>query len=464
MTDDVAGLRCLAASGQLGYGIPEDAYQRGLAREPAFIGADMGSIDPGPYCLGSGKMVVAGQSLRHDLELVVRGAYDLGVPLLIGSAGTAGAGSQLKIVADLIDSVLAELGISMPGAVIAADVPAELVARRQREGRVQRFGGSLDLPEGEAGRSTGLVAQMGVEPFQRALADGAQIVLAGRSCDTSMFAAIPLSLGYDPGPVMHMAKLIECTSGCADPGGRDASLGMLGSTDFVVESMDPAKRCTPVSVAAHSLYEQADPFHVGAPGGYLDLTGSHYEAVDDRTTRVSGSAWVPTPDYSVKLEGARPAGYRCIALCGIRDPRMITELDTVIDATRATVERVFAGRLPDDAYRLTFRRYGQDGTLALPSAARIAAPGEMLVLLDIVGADRETARSVAGVAKQYFLHLHYPDMLCTSGNCAIPFSPDVLEIGDVYEFNVYHLMELDDPLEIFPITYQDFGAAARKSA
>lgn len=464
MTDHNDGLRCLAASGQLGYGIPEDAYRRGLDRRPAFIGADMGSIDPGPYCLGSGRMVVAGESLRHDLELVVRGAHELGVPLLIGSAGTAGAAPQLEFVAGLLDSVLAELGISIPGAVISADVPADLVRRRQAQGRVRPFGGAPELAAGEPGRSTGLVAQMGVEPFQEALAAGAQLVLAGRSCDTSMFAAIPQSQGYDAGVVTHMAKLIECTSGCADPGGRDASLGILDGDGFTVESMDPGKRCTPVSVAAHSLYEQADPFHVGAPGGYLDLTESHYAAVDDRTTRVTGSRWVSTPDYSVKLEGARPAGYRCIALCGIRDPRMIAELDTVVDSTRATVERVFAGRLRDDAYRLTFRRYGQDATLALPAGERFADPGEMLVMLDVVGADRETARSVAGVAKQYFLHLHYPGMLCTSGNCAIPFSPDVLEIGDVYEFNVYHLMELDDPLEVFPISYQDFGRAARKSA
>jgi tetratricopeptide (TPR) repeat protein len=35
------------------------------------IGADMGSIDPGPYCLGSGEMVVAGEGLRRDLRMVL---------------------------------------------------------------------------------------------------------------------------------------------------------------------------------------------------------------------------------------------------------------------------------------------------------------------------------------------------------------------------------------------------------
>ena len=49
-------LRVLAASGQLGFGIPEPALRRGLERQPHFIGCDMGSIDPGPYYLGSGTM------------------------------------------------------------------------------------------------------------------------------------------------------------------------------------------------------------------------------------------------------------------------------------------------------------------------------------------------------------------------------------------------------------------------
>jgi hypothetical protein len=33
---------------------------------------------------------------------------------------------------------------------------------------------------------------MGVEPIQQALRSGAQIVVAGRSSDTSIFAALPL--------------------------------------------------------------------------------------------------------------------------------------------------------------------------------------------------------------------------------------------------------------------------------
>ena len=44
-------LRILSASGQLGYGIAEKAFHSGLERDLHLIGADMGSVDPGPYYL-----------------------------------------------------------------------------------------------------------------------------------------------------------------------------------------------------------------------------------------------------------------------------------------------------------------------------------------------------------------------------------------------------------------------------
>ena len=50
--------KILGASGQLGYGIPTPAFEAGLANEPDLIGCDMGSIDIGPYYLGSGQLAV----------------------------------------------------------------------------------------------------------------------------------------------------------------------------------------------------------------------------------------------------------------------------------------------------------------------------------------------------------------------------------------------------------------------
>jgi hypothetical protein len=287
---------------------------------------------------------------------------------------------------------------------------------------------------------------------------GADVVIAGRSCDTSMFGAVPLMRGYDKGLAMHMAKLIECASACADPGGRDASMGTIGDGYFVVESMRPGLRCTPVSVAAHALYEQSNPFQLEEPGGIIDLTGSRYEQIDDRRVRVTGSLWKPTARYYVKLEGARHTGYRYIAMGGIRDPRMIAATDSVADETRRIVARTFAGSIDPSDYNLNFRIYGKDAVLgALEPTPTLADAREIFVLIDVVGRTEAIAKSVCGVAKQFFLHLRYPGILCTSGNIAHPFSPDVMSAGPVYEFNVYHLMPVADPCSLFPIELRMIG-------
>ena len=455
-----AALKILAASGQLGYGIPEDAFRAGVAQQPDVIGADMGSIDPGPFCLGSGKVGAGGEALRRDIRMVLEAHKHTGAPLLMGSAGTAGRRPQLDAVVEVVESVARERGLSFRMAVIAADIPNEVIHRRIEAGQVKPCGIVPELTSAEVERSTGVVAQMGVEPFQRALEMGAEVIIAGRSCDTSMFAAVPRMRGYDPGATMHMAKLIECCSSCADPGGREAALGVIGDGWFTVESMDPRQRCTPVSVAAHALYEQSDPFLLEEPGGVIDLTASRYEQLDERRVRVTGSVWRPSEQYYVKMEGARLTGQRCISLCGIRDPRMIAALDSVQAETRRIVQRTFADSIAASDYSLLFRTYGNNAVLgAIEPHAGTVTGHEAFVIIDVVGRTESIAKTVCGVAKQFFLHLRYPGILCTSGNVAHPFSPDVMPAGEVYEFNVYHLLPVDDPCELFPIEMRSVGGA-----
>jgi hypothetical protein len=78
-----------------------------------------------------------------------------------------------------------------------------------------------------------------------------------------------------------MAKIIECASLCCVPGGRDPILATLEGDSFVLESMNPERRATPMSVAAHSLYEQSDPDRVAEPEGVLLVRSARYEEIDD---------------------------------------------------------------------------------------------------------------------------------------------------------------------------------------
>jgi len=65
---------------------------------------------------------------------------------------------------------------------------------------------------------------------------------------------------------VHAAKILEC--GAAAVTNRFTPDGMLCTMrqdEFVIEPANPQMKCTPVSVAAHTLYENADPFLLYEP-------------------------------------------------------------------------------------------------------------------------------------------------------------------------------------------------------
>ncbi|MGH7153920.1 MAG: acyclic terpene utilization AtuA family protein, partial [Acetobacteraceae bacterium] len=287
-------LRLLGASGQLGYGIPTPAFNAGLAREPDLIGADMGSIDIGPTYLGRGEMATAPAATRRDLRKLLLGARRLDVPLVIGSAGSAGAKPHLDATLAMVRDIARADGLSFRLGVLRADVDRRTLRRALAAGEITGLDGMPPLTGEDIDAAAHIVGQMGSSPFRRALLADIDVLIAGRSCDTAIFAALPTLLGFPPGLAMHAAKIIECASLCCVPGGRDAILATLDDEGFALESMAPQRRATPVSVAAHSLYEQADPYAVHEPEGTLDLLAAGYVAVDDRRTRVTGAVWKET--------------------------------------------------------------------------------------------------------------------------------------------------------------------------
>jgi hypothetical protein len=436
-------LRVLSASGQLGYGIPEPALARGMARQPHFIGADMGSIDPGPYYLATGRMAAPEAMVRRDLELVLAAALQAGVPLIIGSAGTAGAAPHLAQVQRFIEDIAAERAWSLRLATIASDLPAELVLQAQREGRLRAIGPMAD-PDEQDLRDAALVAQCGLETVQQALRSDPDVVLAGRACDTAIFAALPVMLGYDAGLALHMAKIIECTSLCCEPGGREAMLAELDPQGFTLESMEPSRHATPASVAAHALYEQADPWTVDEPGGTLHLQDAHYQALDGHRTRVRGARFVARPRPTLKIEGARRLGARAVLLAGVADPGLIAVLDEVLQAVTDKVRALLPG-----PWQVHPHVYGRGAIRPLPHAWQSAH--EVGLVVEFIARDAELARTVAAVFKQNLLHHGYPGRVATAGNLAFALTPSELDAHEACRFVLYHVMD-DAPVnEIFRI-------------
>lgn len=445
-------LRILGASGQLGYGIPDASFKRGLAMEPDMIGCDMGSIDIGPYYLGSGKLATSPSTTRQDLVKVLLGARQLDVPLLIGTAGSAGAAPHLAATCAMIRQIAHDNDLHFRLAVIAADIAPDTVKTAMQAGRVHALDGMPKANEDIVDGASHIVGQMGAEAFRRALTLGADVVIAGRACDTGIFAALPQLLGFDAGLATHMAKIVECTSICCIPGGRDPILAILDDEGFILESMAENRCATPSSVAAHSLYEQSDPYRIVEPEGHADLTHANYEALDARRTRVSGAQWRPSASITVKLEAAAFVGHRAVLLAAAADPRFIAAHDTILADVVALVDSMMVRADTAKDYQLFFRIYGANG---VNPAARSAMMAEEVFLLgECVAPTADRADEVIRCAKQYLLHFGFPGRLSTAGNLAFPFTPPEIATGPAYQFSMYHLMETDDIAGLFPITME----------
>jgi hypothetical protein len=442
-------IRLLGASGQLGYGIPAASFSAGVERRPDLIGCDMGSIDIGPTYLGKGEMATSPESTRRDLRRVLTAARALDVPLVIGSAGSAGAQPHLDATLAMIREIARTDGLRFKMAVMRADIPRPALLDAIDAGRVSSFDDMPALTKEDVTGAAHVVGQMGMGPFRQALESDVDVIIAGRACDTAIFASLPAVLGFPVGLAMHMAKIIECGSLCCVPGGRDPILAELDHDGFVLESMNPERRATPTSVAAHSLYEQSDPFTMQEPDGTLDLTHADYRAVDDRRTRVSGATWRDTTAPTIKLEGATRIGDRAVLLCGSADPRFIEQCKTLLPKVADLVQSLVCEDQPID-YTLRFRVYGIDG-VRMVAPRNEPLPGEVFIMGECIAPTRERAAEVVRTCKQFLLHFGYPGRLSTAGNVAFPFTPPEVSLGPAYRFNIYHLLRVDDASALFPV-------------
>jgi hypothetical protein len=449
-------IRLLSTSAILGYGFPEASLKAGLDRRPDVIGVDGGSVDPGPHYLGSGKPFCSPVAIRRDLRLMLNAAVRGGIPLVIGPSGGAGGAPHLALVAGMAREIAVEDGLHFKLALIQAEQDKASVKRRVAAGRVKPLAGQAPLTEAVIDRSARIVAMMGPEPFVAALDAGAQVVLAGRASDPASWVAAATRSGLPPAPSWYAGKMLECGATPSIPKGHDCLLVTVRDDSVECEPTNPARRCTPLSVANHSLHENSSPIHHIEPGGMLDTADCRFDALSDRAVRISGMRWHPAAQYTVKLEGVELAGYRSICVCGTRDPLLIGRLDAFIASVRneVAVKAAAFGAFPD-SYQLGIRIYGRDGVMGAREPLSGLVPHELGFVLEVVSRhSQEMASAVLGMARTNMLHTDFPGRLCREGNMAFPFSPSDIEVGPVYRFSVYHVAELDDPVEPFAVEYE----------
>ena len=451
-------IKILTPIGMLGYGIPEADFWRGVDAGIDCIAVDAGSTDPGPYQLGLSKMIVSERALRRDLALCLAGSVKAKVPFLIGSAGGPGINAHVDATVQMIRDIAKAAGYKLKVAAIYADVNPELVRKRFGEGRIVPCASAPELTAKDIDESTNIVAQMGAEPILKVLREHSDVdvIVAGRAYDPAMFAAFCQLHGIDdPGVYWHMGKIMECGAVCAEPKGR-VIVATVRQDSFDLEPMNPNERCTPLSVAAHTLYEKTRPDLLAGPGGVLDLNNARYEQLNARTTRVSGSVFRPSPTYQVKLEGAALAGYRTIFVGGIRDPILVAGIDDFLVSLRTRLE-VAHPELADGSAQINYHLYGKNGVMGALEPQKDHVPLEIGVLGEVTAPTQELANAICSSARIGVLHMPYPGQMATAGNFAIPLNPPENPIGPVCRFSLYHLMEVESPLELFPSHVVEIG-------
>ncbi|MDH4376634.1 MAG: acyclic terpene utilization AtuA family protein [Ramlibacter sp.] len=450
-------LKIICPNGHLGFApLRPESFQLGLNARPDYIAADSGSDDVGPVPLGADTSTSPKAWQRQDLEYMLLASRRLGVPMMIGSAGDTGSNSRVDLYLAMIKDIARQHGLApFKLGSFYSEVPRERVRLALRAGqKVAGLDGYADLTESELDATDRIVAMAGVHPYVALLHQGADVIIGGRSSDAAIFAAPALHHGFAADQAYYLGKVLECASFCAEPyGGKETVMGEITANDVRVTAMHPDQRCTVASVSGHAMYERSNPYEEFFAGGKLDMTHCHYEQLDEKTTRVTGSRFLPDAQVRVKLEGAGKVGERYVGLCGIRDPYTVAHVDQVIGWAREQVRQRFG----DSGYQLHYNVYGRNGVMGDLEPLKDKPGHELCVFVQGVAPTAEMAEEVAMIGLRQMFYARLPDVKGTAGSVAFPLD-EVLHASPAYRWTLNHTLAVTDPMELFDTHLVTVGA------
>lgn len=454
-------LRFLCPNGHLGFApLKVESFDLGVATRPDFILADSGSDDIGPVPLGTDTSTAPKEWQRHDLEKMLLAARQLGVPMIIGSAGDTGSNSRVDMYVGMIRDIAQKHGLApFRLGYFYSEVPKEVVRAKLRAGdRVLGLDGRDDLDEAELDATERIVAVAGVHPYIELLNRGADVIIGGRSSDAVIFAAPAIRAGYSEALSYYLGKVLECASFNAEPyAGKETVIGEISHEDVKVTAMHPNQRCTVASVSGHAMYERSNPYFEYVAGGMLDMTDCRYEQFSEKTTRVTGPRFEAAApgQVRVKLEGSGKVGERYMGFAGVRDPYTIARIDEVIGWARQQVESRF-GTPEEGGYELHYQVYGRDGVMGELEPLRNQPGHELGIMVFGVAPTAEMAEEVALTGTRQMFYARLPDVKGTAGGVAFPLD-EVVRVSPAYRWTLNHTMRVDDPLELFDLHTVEVG-------
>ncbi len=448
-------VRVLIPSGALGLNYDKVALQRGIDARPDIIAIDGGSTDSGPSYLGRGVSKYARASTKLEWAGLMEARAQADCPLVIGTAGTCGSDSAVEWMLDITREIAGEQGRPLKIAVLRSQQSGDDMAKALAEGQITPLSNAPDISAETLQSCTNIVALAGAEQIAAAIDTGADIIIAGRTTDTAIIAALPLMNGCHAGAAWHGAKIGECGALCATNPQSGVILVDFDDDGFTVTPLADGAHATPHTVSAHMLYENSDPFILYEPGGHLDVTGATYTALDDTAVRVTGSKWVPSDRYTVKLEGARAAGFQTVLIAILRDAHYVANAakwaaDIETKCTAKVCDRL---GLSADEFSIELRLMGQSASFG-DLEPRDATAIEIGVIGIVTASTDALSMEIGKLLNPYMLH-HPLTAEEEQPTFAFLFSPAEMPRGQTYEFVLNHVLTLDDPMQAFALEVLD---------
>ncbi|PVH89439.1 hypothetical protein DL98DRAFT_402406 [Cadophora sp. DSE1049] len=457
--------------GMLGYGFDASLIHATLVdlkiaspNIPTALILDSGSTDSGPAKLALGGMTCPRSAYERDIGQLMSLAHEFDVPILISSAGGDGTDKHVDEFLDIIQEqceILGNEAYNFKTLAIYSNVSKTIVSKSLQSGSITGCGSSVPaLTQVNINDAVTIVAQMGPEPFLDAMTSNPDfnIVISGRAYDPAPYVAFSIFYASQTssktsltdaqiGGFTHMGKIMECGALCATPKAKSSMATVYLDGSFDIKPLDAGTRCTPASVASHTLYEKSRPDILAGPGGNLDLRGTRYmQLPDEISVHVEGATFSWLRDigapYTVKLEAARVKGFRTIFMGGIRDPIMIKQIDNSLERIKEHLKK--QNKNIQGEWDIGFHVYGGKGIMgSLEPLDSDYFPREIFIVGEVLAPTQTAANAIASSARVGLVHGSYPGQRGTGGNLAMGIGGKMeIEMGPCAEFCVYHLMSL----------------------
>ena len=442
-------IRVLVPSGALGLNYDKRALKNGLKRNPDIIAIDGGSTDSGPAYLGQGVSKYSRVCIKTEWKGLMEAREVAKIPLLIGTAGTCGTNNSVDWFLEITKEIAKELNQSLKIVLIKCSQSNQKTINAYLNGKIQPLPNAPKLSKKIISRCSNIVALAGVEQVIDALEEKPDIIIAGRTTDTAIIAALPIMRGTDPGTAWHGAKIAECGALCTTNPLSGVIMIEFDKNSFTVEPMDSKARATPKTVSAHMLYENTNPYILYEPGGYLDTTNSKYFAATNRKVCVTDSKWNKSEKYTVKIEGTLLNGFQNIIISILRNKRYVKNAQKWAKDIQDKCSKLVKDRLQlkNKDFSIEIRLIGKSasfGKLEIKNLEQYEIGAMALVTANT----QESTNEISQMLNPFLLHhplTKYEELPTFS----FPFSPADIKRGAIYSFCLHHTWEIKNPLEIF---------------